>query len=224
MTGPASARCRAAGQVAPSGRRRRSLRVRPRRTCRRWNSASWMRWRDGGAGSGPSRGGRRARGRAALRAKGGRGHRSRHRARAAAARSDVDGDAEFHEPGDPGSNHCRGVCRSATEACSVGDALRQPDPDCEGTIGQLAKRLRGSKREVAVTVWHPGSCRSIHGQRPAVGVSRIQTEAHQIVPVDRDQDTVDVVPPVGASGDDRQREVELCVCGDDPRGEARHSR
>ena len=43
----------------------------------------------------------------------------------------VDGDAEFREPGDPGSNHCRGVCRSAAEACSVGDALGQPDPDCE---------------------------------------------------------------------------------------------
>jgi hypothetical protein len=32
------------------------------------------------------------------------------------------------------------------------------------------------------------------------------------------------MPAIGPASDDFQREVEFCVCGDNPRGEARHSR
>jgi hypothetical protein len=32
------------------------------------------------------------------------------------------------------------------------------------------------------------------------------------------------VPAIRSPGDDLQGEIELCVCGNDPRGKARHSR
>ncbi len=56
------------------------------------------------------------------------------------------------------------------------------------------------------------------------GVSGLDAEPDEVVPVDRDKDAVDVVPPVRATGDDLEREIELCVCGDDPRGKSRHGR
>ena len=104
------------------------------------------------------------------------------------------------------------------------NALRQPYPHSQRPAGERAQRTGGADCQVGLPGGHPGGGRSVDGQGQAVGVGGLHAEADQVVPVDGHQDAVDVMPAVGAAGNDRQGEVELCVCGDDPRGEARHSR
>ena len=227
---PHQFRCRApdrrrgAAPAAQSGRRRGSRLVQRPRTCRPWNSVWWTRSRDGASGSASaSRRSPRPRTRCAdSESSAGTSLPTPSAASGDAIR--VDDHAEFREPGDPGAKHSRGVGRSATEPRAVGHDLRQPYAHRQGPARERAQCLGGADGQVALAGRHPGGGRSIDRQGQRVGVRGLHAEADQIVPVDGHQDAVDVMPAVGAARDDRQREIELCVCGDDPRGEARHSR
>ena len=136
----------------------------------------------------------------------------------------IDIGAELRQHGRPRSKDGGGISGSAAQTRTVRHALGKPDTNRERPAGQFPEGTCRSHRQVAVTRRHPAGGRAIHLQHLAVGAGRLHAEAHQIVPVDRDEDAVDVVPAVSAAGDDLEREVELCVCGDDPRGKARHCR
>ena len=135
-----------------------------------------------------------------------------------------DDHAQFRELGDPGAQDSRGVGRSASEPRAVRHDLRQPYPHRQGPARERAQCLGGPDGEVALASRHPGSRRPIHREGQRVGVRGLHAQTDQIMPVDGHQDAVDIVPAVGTARDHRQREIDLCVCGDDPRGGARHSR
>jgi len=120
--------------------------------------------------------------------------------------------------------HRRRIGRSAAESRAMGGCFVEPEPDIERASSQCLQRASGTDGEVGVAERHAGSRGTRDFEVDAASRRKRDADSDQVVPVDRDQDAVDVVVSVRSAADNAQREIQLCVCGDDPRGEVGHGR
>ncbi len=86
----------------------------------------------------------------------------------------------------------------------MGNGLVEPDPYVERTPSQLLQRVSGADREVRVAGRHPGSRGSGDLEVDMARRGERDADPDQVVPVDRDQDAVDVVVSVRSAPDNGQ--------------------